>query len=44
MKTERTVPNNKPGIIIRDNEEQHIIIDTAVSGDKCDKREKQKIF
>jgi hypothetical protein len=34
MQTERTVPKNKPVIVIRDNEKEHVLTDVAVSGDK----------
>ena len=30
----RTIPNNKPGIVIQDNEKRtYILIDVAISGD-----------
>jgi len=33
----RTIPNNKPDIIICDNENRTcMLIDVAVSGDRCD--------
>jgi hypothetical protein len=37
VQTDRTIPNNKPGIIIRDNEKRtctHMSIDVAISGDR----------
>ena len=35
MQTDRTIPNNKPDIIIRDNEKRTcMLIDAAVSGDR----------
>jgi hypothetical protein len=35
LQTDRTIPNNKPDIIIRDNEKGScILIDVAISGDK----------
>jgi hypothetical protein len=35
VQTDRTIPNNKPGIIIRDNEKGTcILIDVTVSGDR----------
>jgi hypothetical protein len=35
MKTDRTVPNNKPDIIIRDNEKGTcMLIDIAISGER----------
>jgi len=35
VQTDRTIPNNKPGIIIRDNEKRTcMLIDVAVSGDR----------
>jgi len=34
IETDRTIPNNKPDIIIRDNEKGTcILIDVAISGD-----------
>jgi hypothetical protein len=35
VQTDRTIPNNKPDIIIRDNEEgTYMLIDVAISGDR----------
>ena len=35
VQTDRTIPNNKPDIIIRDNEEGTcMLIDVAISGDR----------
>jgi hypothetical protein len=35
VETDRTIPNNKPDIIIRDNEKRtHMLIDVAISGDR----------
>ena len=35
MQTDRTIPNNKPDIIIRDNEKRTcLLIDVAISGDR----------
>jgi hypothetical protein len=35
VKTDRTIPNNKPEIIIRDNEKgTYTLIDVAISGDR----------
>jgi hypothetical protein len=35
VQTDRTIPNNKPDIIIRDNEKRTcMLIDVAVSGDR----------
>jgi len=35
VQTERTIPNNKPDIIIRDNEKRTcMLIDVAISGDR----------
>ena len=35
VQTDRTIPNNKPGIIIRDNEKGTcILIDVAIPGDR----------
>ena len=37
IQTDRTVPNNKPDIIICDNEKGTcMLIEVAISGDKCD--------
>jgi hypothetical protein len=37
IQTDRTIPNNKPDIIIRDNEKGTcMLIDVAILGDKCD--------
>jgi hypothetical protein len=34
MQTDRTIPNNKPDIIIRDNEKRTwMLTDVAISGD-----------
>ena len=44
--TDRTIPNNKPDIIIRDNEKRTcILIDVAISGDSnVIKKEAEKIL
>jgi hypothetical protein len=36
VQTDRTIPNNKPDIVIRDNEKgrEHMLIDVAVPGDR----------
>jgi len=35
VQTDRTIPNNKPNIIIRDNEKGTcMVIDTAIPGDR----------
>jgi hypothetical protein len=35
VQTDRTIPNNKPDIIIRDNEKRTcMLIDVAISGDR----------
>jgi hypothetical protein len=35
VQTDRTIPNNKPDIIIRDNENRScMLIDVAISGDR----------
>ena len=35
VQTDRTIPNNKPDIIIRDTEKgTHMLIDVAISGDR----------
>ena len=46
VQTDRTVPNNKPDIIIRDNEKGTcMLIDVAISGDRnVIKREVEKIL
>ena len=46
MKTDRTIPNNKPDIIIRDNEKRTcMLIDFANSGDRnVTKKEDEKIL
>jgi len=46
VKTERTIPTNKPDIIIRDNEKGTcMLIDVAISGDRnVIKREAEKIL
>jgi hypothetical protein len=43
--TDRTIPNNKPDIIIHDNKKgTHLLIDVAISGDRNVKKEEaQKI-
>jgi hypothetical protein len=46
MQTDRIIPNNKPDIIIRDNEKGTcILIDVAISGDRnVIKKEAEKIL
>ena len=46
VQTDRTIPNNKPDIIIRDNEKGTcMLIDVAISGDRnVIKKEAQKIL
>jgi len=46
MQTDRTIPNNKPDIIIRDNEKGTcMLIDAAISGDrKVIKKEAEKVL
>jgi len=46
VKTDRTIPNNKPDIIIRDNEKGTcMLIDVAISGDRnLIKKEAEKII
>ena len=46
VKTERTIPNNTPDIIIRDNEKgTFMLIDVAISGDRnVIKKEAEKIL
>ena len=46
VQTDRTIPNNKPDIIIRDNEAGTcMLIDVAISGDrKVFKKETEKIL
>jgi hypothetical protein len=46
VQTDRTIPNNKPDIIIRDNEKGTcILIDVAISGDRnVIKKEAEKIL
>jgi len=35
IQTDRTIPNNKPDVIIRDNEKRTcVLIDVAISGDR----------
>jgi len=35
VQTDRTIPNNKPDVIIRDNEKRtYMLIDVAISGDR----------
>jgi len=47
MQTDRTIPNNKPDIIIRDNEKRTcmlILVDVAIPGDRnVIKKEAEKI-
>jgi hypothetical protein len=46
--TDRTIPNNKPHIVIRNNERGTcMLIDVAISGGRCDQersREDSKIY
>ena len=46
VQTDRTIPNNKPDIIIRDNEKRTcILIDVAIPGDRnVIKKEAEKIL
>jgi hypothetical protein len=46
VQTDRTIPNNKPDIIIRDNEKRScMLIDVAISGDRnVIKKETEKIL
>ena len=46
VETDRTIPNNKPDIIIRDNEAgTYMLIDVAISGDRnVIKKEAEKIL
>jgi hypothetical protein len=46
VQTDRTIPNNKPDIIIRDNEKRTcMFIDVAISGDRnVIKKEPEKIL
>ena len=46
VQTDRTIPNNKPVIIIRDNEKRTcMLIDVAISGDRnMIKKEAEKIL
>ena len=46
VQTDRTIPNNKPDIIIRDNEKGTcVLIDVAISGDRnVIKKEDEKIL
>jgi hypothetical protein len=46
VQTDRTIPNNKPDIIIRHNEKKTcILIDAAISGDRnVIKKEAKKIY
>jgi hypothetical protein len=46
VQTDRTIPNNKPDIIIRDNEKGTcLLIDVAISGDRnVIKKEAEKFY
>jgi len=46
VQTDRTIPNNKPNIIIRDNEKRTcMLIDVAISGDRnVIKKETEKVL
>jgi hypothetical protein len=46
VQTDRTIPNNKPDVIIRDNEKRTcMLIDVAISGDRnVIKKEAEKIL
>jgi hypothetical protein len=46
VQTDRTIPNNKPDFIIRDNEKRTcMLIDVAISGDRnVIKKEDEKIL
>jgi hypothetical protein len=45
VQTDRTIPNNKPDIIVRDNENRTcMLIDVAISGDRNVIKKKLKKF
>jgi len=45
VQTDRTIPNNKPDIIIRDNEKRTcMLIDVAISGDRNVTKKKLRKF
>jgi hypothetical protein len=45
VQTDRTIPNNKPHIIIRDNEKRIcMLIDVAISGDRNVIKKKPRKF
>jgi hypothetical protein len=46
VQTDRTIPNNKPDVIIRDNEKRtYMLIDAAIPGDRnVIKKEAEKIL
>jgi hypothetical protein len=45
VKFDRIIPNNKPGIIIRDNEKRTcMLIDAAISGDRNVIKKKPRKF
>ena len=46
VQTDRTIPNNKPDIIVRDNEKETcMLIDVAISGDRnVIKKEAEKVL
>ena len=45
VQTDRTIPNNKPDIIIRDNEKGTcMLIDVAISGDRNMIKKKPRRF
>ena len=45
VKTDRTIPNNKPNIIIRNNEKgTHVLTDAEISGDRNVIKKKVKMI
>ena len=45
VQTDRTIPNNKPDIIIRDNEKRtYMLIDVVISGDRNVMKKKPRKF
>jgi hypothetical protein len=45
VQTDSTIPNNKPDVMIRDNDKTCVLIDTAISGDRnVIKKEAEKIL
>ena len=44
VQIDRTIPNNKPDIICDNKQGKCMLIDAAISGDRCDQQRSQEDF